>query len=176
MKLFQTVPRDFFLSALLVGLCLSCFFGVRAAAREPSGDANVPRESLCEEEAELLVRAVAFVARGSMRSAGKGSARVAAPYAARVGIIATVLNRMEDARFPNAVVRIVASDRTFSRMAFAVEIPERDLELTRAALQDALDGFDPTNGALYFSSPETWVNRFAVTGSIGGYSFGVPTA
>ncbi len=137
--------------------------------------ADSPRKiSLCEEEAELLVRSAAFAARGNMGIDGRGNTRTAASYAARVGIIATVLNRMSDPRFPESVSMIIASDRTFSRTASAVHLSEQELTLTRDALEAALDGFDPTNGALYFSTPTEQVNRFTVTCVFEDYSFGVP--
>ncbi len=138
-----------------------------------------PREAvfLSGEETELLVRSVSAAAGGSMRideQREKDSRKTAASYAARVGIIATILNRLKDPRFPNSVPLIIVSDRTFPDTASAGKIPEEDMALTRAALEAALLGFDPTNGALYFSTPTERINPFSVTCEMEGYSFGVP--
>ena len=129
---------------------------------------------LSPEEAEFLVRSVAAAAEGSMRIDGRDNIKVAASYAARVGIIATVLNRLVDPRFPNSIPQIIASDKTFSSTAPAAKISDYDIALTYAALDAALQGFDPTGGALYFSTPVDSVNRFSVTCEMEGYLFGVP--
>jgi len=69
---------------------------------------------LYPEDADFIVRAVAGETSGSTRAAGKKFRGEAAPYAARIGIIATVLNRMADPRFPDSAVRVIISDKTFS--------------------------------------------------------------
>lgn len=142
--------------------------------------AQEPRAFLAPEEAEFLVRSVAVAAEGSMRIDGRDSIKAAAPYAARVGMIATVLNRLSDPRFPNSVPQIIASDRAFSPIGsvasgvLAAEISDYDMEITYAALDSALRGFDPTGGALCFSTTADESRDFTVTFEIDGYSFGVP--
>lgn len=136
--------------------------------------AEEPRAILSPEEAEFFVRSVAVAAEGSMRIDGRDNIKVAAPYDARVGMIATVLNRLEDLRFPNSVPQIIMSDKTFSNTASAEKISDYDMALTYAALDAALLGFDPTNGALYFSTPTNRFNRFVVTCEMDGYWFGIP--
>ncbi len=165
MSHFLIFLRSLLTVVLSVGLCLICADVVLAAPTEIS---------LSEEEADYLIRSAAFAAKGSMHIHGRKDTRPAASYAARVGIIATVLNRMDDPRFPDSIPYIIASDRTFSPAAPAAALSEYDLELTRSALEAALQGFDPTGGALYFSTPAVHCNRFAVTCEFGGYSFGVP--
>lgn len=169
------MKRFFLIFALVWGIFGIC--GRSSVIRAADFATGTVRASLTEEEAELLVRSAAFAARGSMRIAEQEEhdrTRTAASYAARVGIIATVLNRLDDPRFPDSVTLIIASDRTFSEAAPAVEQSESDLSLTRAALDAALHGFDPTNGALYFSTPGDRVNTFTVTSDMDGYLFGVP--
>lgn len=175
METFFKILWYLLICALLIGLCILCAGGTAALSPETYAESDIPQEwKLYDEEADLIVRSVAFASRGSRRIAGRNQTRTAAPYAARVGMIATILNRMADDRFPDSAALVIASDKTFSQMAPAAEIPAYDLELTRAALETALKGFDPTDGALYFSTPTEWVNRFAVTCEFGGYSFGVP--
>lgn len=172
MELFLKILCFVLVLALFAGLCLMLAGGSFAAPPVSDQSPILPVNSgktippLCEAEADLLVRSAAAVSRGNSRTE--------ASYAARVGIIATVLNRMADPRFPDSAVRVIAADRTFSRTAPAGEFSENELALTRSALNAALRGMDPTDGALYFSTPGIWVNRFAVTCEIGGYSFGVP--
>jgi hypothetical protein len=171
------VKKTGFLAAVLVTAALLGGFAPVFGEQSPSHGVQGGRISLSEEETELLIRTVSAAAGGSMRideQKGKDSRKTAASYAARVGIIATVLNRLEDPRFPASVPLIIISDRTFPDTASAEEIPQWDRLLTQAALEAALMGFDPTNGALYFSTPTEKVNRFSVTCEMEGYSFGVP--
>lgn len=64
------------------------------------------------EEAEMIVQAVSCAAGGSMRLPRNEPSGEAAPYAARVGIIATIFNRMADDRFPSRASRVMAADPT----------------------------------------------------------------
>ena len=115
---------------------------------------------LSAEETDLLVRSVAAVTEG-------------APYAARVGIAATVLNRLHDPRFPNSIPWIIISDAAFP-LAASHHVSEAELTLTRAALDAAMTGLDPTHGALCFSTPSQRAIPFNETCAIDGYRFGVP--
>ncbi len=172
MELLLKILWYLLIFVLAVGLCFICADSVFADTNLAS--AEEISLALSEEEADFLVRSAAFAAKGSMHTRGKNDSRPAASYAARVGIIATVLNRMADPRFPDSIPWIITSDKTFSPAACAVRLTDRELALTKAALEAALAGFDPTGGALYFSTPTTWCNPFAVTCQFDGYSFGIP--
>lgn len=168
------------------------------------------------EEAEMIVEAVSFAAGGSMRLTRNEPSGEAAPYAARVGIIATIFNRMADSRFPDRASRVIAADPTlraltsltgqtrrnggmsghwrpaaldfvkswkyYNKMKYnstnykksaTVEKDENfNIQLTNAALEAALTGFDPTCGALYFRLPGEEEVPFTVTCEIGGVRFG----
>ncbi len=174
-----------FLSYLLVCALLVCLCAWSVDAASPAASSadlaaafsyRGKELSLCEAEEEYLIYAVAFESRGTDRVAGKAFRGESAPYAARIGMIATIFNRMIDPRFPDSAARVIAADRTFSDSAVGDALSERELDLTRAALRCAMDGFDPTEGALYFSTPRRWVNRFDVTCTIGAYHFGSPPA
>ncbi len=70
------------------------------------------------------------------------------PYAARVGIAAVILNRIEDPAYPDTAAAVLS---TWESPLFATipTIPTPD-PLTEDALQTALTGADPTGGALHF--------------------------
>ncbi len=152
---------------LTLGLCFICADVILASTAEAE-------LILSEEEADFLIRAAAVAAKGSMHLRGRNDTAPAASYAARIGIIATVLNRLSDPRFPDSIPWIITSDKTFSAIASAVPVSEQDLALTRDALEAALAGFDPTGGALYFSTPTARCNPFTVTCELDGYAFGIP--
>jgi len=71
-------------------------------------------------------------------------------FGGRVGICAVILRRMEDDRFPDTAAEVTAyfGDGCFPVFA---EPDEKVRRLTEDALQLALDGADPTGGALYFT-------------------------
>lgn len=71
-------------------------------------------------------------------------------FGGRVGICAVVLNRMENDGFPDTAVGVIGyfGDGCFGKIA---EPDEKLRRLTEDALDMALSGADPTDGALYFA-------------------------
>ncbi len=78
------------------------------------------------------------------------------PYAGKVAVGAVVLNRMESGRYPNSLESVIyqrgqftpASSGKLARVLRSGNIPSSCYE----AAQDALNGADPVNGALYFNT------------------------
>ncbi len=70
-------------------------------------------------------------------------------YAARVGIAAVILNRVEDSRFPDTAAGVIASWDKFD-IRSTVVVDEREYRLCADAYSIAAYGADPTGGALYF--------------------------
>jgi len=75
------------------------------------------------------------------------------PYVAKVAVGAVVVNRVKDSRFPNTISGVIY-DKSYGYYQFTpvmngmINKPASQ-EALRAAY-DALNGVDPTNGALYF--------------------------
>lgn len=71
-------------------------------------------------------------------------------FGGRVGLCAVVLNRMEDDGFPDTAAGVIAyfGDGCFGE---PYEPDEKLRRLTEDALEMALSGADPTDGALYFA-------------------------
>ncbi len=97
--------------------------------------------TLYPEDAAYLIRAVA-----------EECAAHDVSYAARVGIAAVVLNRIEDSRYPDTAAAVLS---TWESPLFAAA-PSPDIadpheyRLTEDACTTALAGADPTGGALHF--------------------------
>jgi len=73
------------------------------------------------------------------------------PYIGQVAVGAVIMNRVKDPSFPNTIAGVIYQDQQFSSIRdgqFDVAIDE-DSTVYKAA-QDAMNGIDPTNGALYF--------------------------
>lgn len=144
-----------------------------------SGSAIYPGQSLTinkaaptsqaysSQEKELLARLVHAEARGE-------------PYKGKVAVAAVVLNRADHPDFPSSVSGVVY-ETYGSGNIYAFE-PVQNGEIYRAAdresiraVEDAVNGYDPTNGAVYFYNPDTatsnWVNNLTVNQRIGNHVF-----
>ncbi len=73
------------------------------------------------------------------------------PYAARVGIAAVILNRVEDDRFPDTAAAVLSSWDAFdTRCELSLPTDDREYRLCFDAYRAAEAGADPTGGALHF--------------------------
>ena len=98
------------------------------------------------------------------------------PYEGQVAVGAVVLNRVASPDFPNTIAEVIFQPGAFD----AVEDQQFDLTPNETALnaaRDALNGWDPTNGALYYWNPVTatsrWIWSVPITTTIGRHVFGV---
>ncbi|KAB2952367.1 spore cortex-lytic enzyme prepeptide [Heliorestis acidaminivorans] len=76
------------------------------------------------------------------------------PYAGQVAVGAVILSRLRHPSFPNTVSGVIFQPRAFT----AVDDGQIWLNINPTSLQaarDALAGWDPSNGALYFFNPNT---------------------
>lgn len=132
------------------------------ASTSPSSEAT-PQPWYTQRELELLARVVHAEAEGE-------------PFAGRVGVAAVVLNRVRHSRFPDTIAGVIFQPGAFEPVANGRIWEEPDAASWRAA-KAALDGWDPTGGALYFYNPakvsrSSWIWRVHVTGQIGRHAFG----
>lgn len=98
------------------------------------------------------------------------------PYVGQVAIGAVVMNRVRSASFPNSISGVVYQKGAFT----AVDDGQINLTPNEKAMQaarDALNGWDPTGGALYYYNPavatSSWIfDRQTVT-VIGKHVFAI---
>ncbi len=97
------------------------------------------------------------------------------PYTGQVAIGAVVLNRVESDKFPNTIAEVVYQTGAFD----SVRDGQINLTPTESAVRaaiDALNGWDPTDGALYFWNPSTatskWIWSIPIKMQIGRHVFG----
>ena len=75
-------------------------------------------------------------------------------YTGKVAVAAVVLNRVKNSNFPNTVSGVIYQKGAFTCVSDGqINLGTND-ECTRAA-QDALNGWDPSGGALYYFNPST---------------------
>ena len=97
-------------------------------------------------------------------------------YKGKVAVAAVVLNRVRSSSFPNTVSGVVYQSKAFSSVSNGSINNTPDSESIRAAL-DALNGWDPTGGCLYFYNPretsDGWIRTRTIKTVIGNHSFAV---
>ncbi len=98
------------------------------------------------------------------------------PYTGQVAVAAVILNRVKSSSFPNTIAGVIYQPYAFT----AVDDGQINLEPNSTAYkaaQDALNGWDPTYGCLYYYNPRTatsswiWSRKTVVT--IGKHVFAI---
>ena len=70
------------------------------------------------------------------------------PYSGQVAVAAVVLNRVKSSSFPNTVSGVIYQSGAF------------DVVSDGQAAQDAINGWDPSYGAIYYFNPSTATNKW----------------
>ena len=92
----------------------------------------------------------------------------------QVAVGAVVLNRVKSSSFPNSVAGVIYQSGAFS------VVNDGQINLTpnvtaKKAAQDAINGWDPSYGAIYYFNPSTATNKWIwsrpLTVTIGKHRF-----
>lgn len=96
------------------------------------------------------------------------------PYTGQVAVAAVVLNRVKSSKFPNSISGVVYQSGAFDAVADGQINMTPDTTAKKAA-QDALNGWDPSYGAIYYFNPSTATNKWIwsrpMTVTIGKHRF-----
>lgn len=96
------------------------------------------------------------------------------PYKGQVAVAAVILNRVRDSRFPNTVSGVVYQSGAFSCVSDG-QINLSPNDTAKKAAQDAMNGWDPSLGAVYYFNPNTATNKWIwsrpMTVTIGKHRF-----
>ncbi len=107
----------------------------------PPGGSSGAGTSAGDHDVALLAKVISAEARGE-------------PYAGQVAVGAVILNRVEHPSFPSTLAGVVYQPGAFSCMADG-QIDQPVAESARRAAQEALNGSDPSGGAIYYFNPAT---------------------
>lgn len=97
-------------------------------------------------------------------------------YVGQVAVAAVILNRVESEKFPNTIAGVIYQPYAFTAVSDGQINLEPDQTAYNAA-RDALNGWDPTYGSLYYYNPATatsswiWSRKTVVT--IGKHVFAI---
>jgi len=108
---------------------------------------NVP--ALSSDDMLLLARAVYGEARGE-------------PYVGQVAIAAVIMNRVNHPSFPNSIPDVIFQPGAFTSVSDGQIWLEPNPTAFKAAT-DALSGWDPSNGAIYYWNPAVATSRWIWT-------------
>ena len=81
------------------------------------------------------------------------------PYKGQVAVAAVVLNRVKSSKFPNSVSGVIYQSGAFSVVSDG-QINLTPDETAIKAARDAMNGYDPTNGCLYYYNPAKTTNKW----------------
>lgn len=109
----------------------------------------------------LLARLISAEARGE-------------PYTGQVAVGAVVLNRIEHPSFPDTMAGVIYQKGAFTCLTDG-QFNQTVSESAYRAARDALNGWDPSGGAIYYYNPKTatnaWIRKRRVITTIGTHVF-----
>ena len=148
----------------VVGVATAKALGMSAGGSNSSGSSGSSgggSGSSNDNDLYLLARLVYGEARGE-------------PYKGQVAVAAVVLNRVDSSSFPNSVSGVIYQSGAFS----VVDDGQINLSPNEAAIKaarDAMNGWDPTGGCLFYYNPAKTTNKWMLSKTvlltIGQHSF-----
>lgn len=135
--------------------------GIFSSSSSSSGGSSSSSGSTNSSDLNLLSRVVYGEARGE-------------PYSGQVAVAAVVLNRVKSSSFPNSISGVVYQKGAFDAVTDG-QINMSPNDTAKKAAQDALNGWDPSYGAIYYFNPSTATNKWIwsrpLTVTIGKHRF-----
>lgn len=111
----------------------------------------------------LLAKAIYAEARGE-------------PYVGQVAVAAVILNRVKNPNFPNTISGVIYQPLAFTAVADG-QINLEPNDTAKKAATDAMNGWDPTYGAIYYYNPAVatskWIFSRKVVLTIGRHVFAI---
>lgn len=99
-------------------------------------------------DVQLLARAINGEARGET-------------YEGQVAVGAVILNRVAHSSFPNTIAGVIYQPGAFTAVSDGqINVAIEESSTVVKAARDALNGWDPTEGAIYYFNPDTATNKW----------------
>lgn len=141
----------------VVGQKTASAMGITLSSTSSSGSSG----SATNSDLYLLARAVYGEARGE-------------PYNGKVAVAAVILNRVKHKDFPNSISGVIYQPWAFTAVNDGQINMGTNDECIKAC-QDAMNGWDPTYGCIYYYNPATatnkWIRSRPITVTIGKHVF-----
>jgi len=114
------------------------------------GGASGSGSRASESDMNMLARIITAEARGE-------------PYTGQVAVGAVILNRIAHPGFPSTMAGVIYQPGAFSPIADGQYNAVTIVDSARRAAQDAMNGSDPTGGAIYFYNPGKSTSKWIFT-------------
>ena len=99
-------------------------------------------------DVQLLARAINGEARGES-------------YEGQVAVGAVILNRVKSSQFPNSISGVIYQAGAFTAVSDGqINSPISENSTVYKAARDAINGWDPTGGCIYYFNPDTATNKW----------------
>lgn len=102
-----------------------------------------------DSDVNLLAKIITAEARGE-------------PYSGQVAVGAVILNRIEHPSFPDSLSGVIYQPGAFSCLQDG-QINAKTEDSCKKAARDAMNGSDPTGGAIYYYNPAKTSNKFMLS-------------
>jgi N-acetylmuramoyl-L-alanine amidase len=152
--------RKKFIIVIIAILSLSFIYIVQKSGNNTKVEAQ---NNSYTQNLQLLARAVNGEARGEI-------------YEGQVAVAAVILNRVNHPSFPNTIAGVIYQPGAFTAVSDGqINVPISTNSTVYKACQDALNGWDPSGGAIYYYNPRTatsnWIFSRPIIKSIGNHTF-----
>ena len=151
--------NTFFLSILILFVFIFIYFCINTAPKQiiAAGTSN------STSDVQLLARAINGEARGEV-------------YEGQVAVGAVIMNRVKHSSFPNTIAGVIYQPGAFTAVSDGqINVPISENSTVVKAARDALNGWDPTNGCIYYFNPNTatssWIWSRQIVKTIGKHNF-----
>lgn len=146
-----------------VVLSLMLSFIVTFLCFYPKDEEVTAEPSRNQSDLQLMARAVNGEARGE-------------PYEGQVAVAAVILNRVKHSSFPNSISGVIYQPGAFTAVSDGqINEPIDQNSTIYKACRDAMNGWDPTGGAIYYFNPDTatssWIWSRPLIKQIGKHRF-----
>ena len=134
------------LALMFITLLIIC--GIYLINSEDDGNKSYAASASSTSDLQLMARAINGEARGE-------------PYEGQVAVGAVILNRVRSSSFPNTIAGVIYEPGAFTAVSDGqINVPIAENSTVYKAAQDALNGWDPTGGAIYYFNPDTATNKW----------------
>lgn len=83
-------------------------------------------------------------------------------YKGQVAVGAVILNRVKSSKFPNTIAGVIYQRGAFDAVSDG-QINQTPNDSCLKAARDAMNGYDPTGGCLYYYNPATTTNKWMLS-------------
>lgn len=142
MKKYKTILMKTILSGIILIAILFAISEIMESKAKAASNSN------STSDVQLLARAINGEARGE-------------PYEGQVAVGAVILNRVKSSKFPNTIAGVIYEPGAFTAVSDGqINVAISESSTVVKAARDALNGWDPSGGALYYFNPATATNKW----------------